>query len=374
MTRKNENGSAQSPERVAAALKTLRTQIDKLDLQLLEMINKRAELAKQIGVVKSDTSSNVFSASREEEVFKNVLDNHKGPMPDISVRAIYREIMSGCRSLQRMQKVAFLGPDYSYSHIATLQRFGETVEFVEVGNIAAVFEEVNRRQADYGVVPLENSTDGRIADTLDMFIRMPQVKICSEIRMSIHHNLLAKCDQIEIRRVYSKPQALSQCRNWLAKNVPHASLLEVTSTTAVARLVRDEPNAAAVASRQAAVKYGLPIRFENIEDSPNNETRFAVIALTDSEKTGKDKTAVMFQIPHSPGALADVLSLFKTNKLNMTWIESFPYRSAKGEYVFFVEFEGHADEAKAKRTIAALNDSCLKLTVLGSFPAAELLD
>ena len=193
-----------------------------------------------------------------------------------------------------------------------------------------MFEEVNRKHVDFGVVPLENSTDGRVADTLDMFIRLPQIKICAEVRLRVHHNLLANCEQPEIRRIYSKPQALSQCRNWLAKNVPHATLHEVSSTATAAQLAKHEPGAAAVASRQAAVRYGLRILFSNIEDSPHNETRFAVIGPHDSGKTGNDKTAIMFQIPHSPGSLADVLNLFKQNKINLTWIESFPYPSANG--------------------------------------------
>ena len=232
-----------------------------------------------------------------------------------------------------------------------------------------MFEEVVRKHADYGVVPLENSTDGRIADTLDMFIRMPQVKICAEIRLRVHHHLLANCQQSEVRRVYSKAQALSQCRNWLSKNLPHATLHEVASTADAAKLVQTEPNVAAVASRQAAVRYGINILCHNIEDSPFNETRFAVIGPTDSAKTGNDKTAMMFQISHTPGALADVLGIFKANKLNLTWIESFPYREAKGEYVFFVDFDGHREDPKVKKTLAAMEDICDTVSVLGSFPA-----
>jgi chorismate mutase/prephenate dehydratase len=241
---------------------------------------------------------------------------------------------------------------------------------MHVGNIAAVFEEVNRKHADFGVVPLENSTDGRVADTLDMFIRLPQIKICSEVRLHIHHNLLANCEQPEIRRVYSKPQALSQCRNWLSKNVPHASLHEVSSTATAAELVLREPNVAAVASRQAAVRYGIRILYSNIEDSPHNETRFAVIGTQDVGKTGKDKTVIMFQVTHSPGSLADVLNIFKTNKINLTWIESFPYPLTKSEYVFFVDFEGHVEDPKVKRTLTSLQEYCDKMSVLGSFPVA----
>lgn len=375
MARKSAPTSAPSAERTAAQLKSFRQQIDKLDLQILDLINKRADLAVQIGAAKQDGGATaVFAPAREEEVIDNLLGANKGPMPEKSIRAIYRELISGCRSLQRVDKVAFLGPEFSFSHIATIERFGEGVEMMEVGSIAAVFEEVNRRHVDYGVVPLENSTDGRIADTLDMFIRLPQLKVCAEVRLRIHHNLLAHCSQTEIRRVYSKAQALSQCRGWLAKNIPHASLHELPSTADAAKLVRGEPGAAAVASRQAAVRYSIPILFTDIEDSPHNETRFAVIGMHDAAKSGKDKTAVMFQIPHSPGSLADILMLFKQNKVNLTWIESFPYRAGKGEYVFFVEFEGHNEEAKVKKTVQAIGEHCYKLSVLGSFPKAEPVD
>src|SRR5206468_6687117 len=226
-------------------------------------------------------------------------------------------------------------PEYSFSHLAAVERFGQAVELVRVRSISAVFEEVNRSHADFGVVPLENSTDGRVAGTLDMFMRLPQLKICAEIRLRIHHNLLANCEQQEIRRIYSKPQALSQCRNWLSKNVPHASLHEVASTATAAELAQREPGAAAVASRQAAVRYGLRILFADIEDSPYNETRFAVIGHQKCGKTGKDKTALMFRVTHAPGKLVEALDIFRQGKINLTWIESFPAKTSKPEYVFF---------------------------------------
>src|SRR5262245_51118439 len=203
-----------------------------------------------------------------------------------------------------------------------------------------------------------------------MFLRLPQIKISAEVRLRIHHNLMANCEQQEIRRIYSKPQALSQCRMWLSKNVPHASLHEVASTATAAELAQREPGAAAVASRQAATRYGLRILFENIEDSPFNETRFAVIGLNDCGKTGHDKTAIMFRVAHEPGALVKGLEIFKQNKLNLTWIESFPARTANQEYVFFVDFEGHVEDPKVKRTLASLKDHCEELTVLGSYPMA----
>src|SRR5437868_542984 len=277
MTRKSDNGNSAASGRALASLKTLRTQIDKLDLNILKLVNERAHLASEIGKVKFENGGEIFSPAREEEVLQNVCQNNKGPLDDATIRAIYREIMSGARALQKVLKIACLGPEFSYSHLASVERFGQAVEFSLVGSIPAVFEEVNRGHCDFGVVPLENSTDGRVADTLDMFMRLPQLRICAEIRLRIHHNLLANCEQQEIRRVYSKPQALSQCRNWLGKNVPHASLHEVASTATAAELAQREPGAAAVASRQAAVRYGLRTLFTDIEDSPYNETPLAVI-------------------------------------------------------------------------------------------------
>jgi chorismate mutase/prephenate dehydratase len=370
MTRKLESSNNSTADRSAGTLRHLRSQIDRLDLQILKLVNERASVAAEIGRIKNDHGAEVFSPAREEEVLKNVLDSSKGPLDPSTVRAIFREIMSGSRALQKVVKVAYLGPEYSFSHLAAVERFGQAVEFVRVGSIPAVFEEVNRGHADFGVVPLENSTDGRVADTLDMFMRLPQLKICAEIRLRIHHNLLANCEQQEIRRIYSKPQALSQCRNWLSKNVPHASLHEVASTATAAELAQREPGAAAVASRQAAVRYSLRILFADIEDSPYNETRFAVIGNQETRRTGKDKTAIMFKIPHNPGSLVATLNTFKASKLNLTWIESFPAKSAKPEYVFFVDFEGHADEPKVKRALALLERRCEQLAILGSYPMA----
>lgn len=373
MTRKHEVATQTATNRAAASLKTLRTQIDRLDLHILKLVNERAGLAAEIGRVKNNHGAEVFSPAREEEVLKNVLEANKGPLDENTIKAIFRELMSGSRALQKVLKVAYLGPEYSFSHLAAVDRFGQGVEFMRVGSISAVFEEVNRGHADFGVVPLENSTDGRIADTLDMFMRLPQLKICGEARLHIHHNLLANCEQQEIRRIYSKPQALSQCRNWLSKNVPHASLHEVASTATAAELAQREPGAAAVASRQAAVRYGLRILFSDIEDSPYNETRFAIIGHQECGRTGHDKTAIMFQTRHQPGALVDALNVFKQAKLNLTWIESFPAKSNKPEYVFFADVEGHIEDPKVKRALAILKEHCVQVSVLGSYPMAQLV-
>ncbi len=392
MSRKAEGNSTSSnptsPARSQAALRSLRSQIDKLDLQILKLVNERARVAAEIGKLKSDHGDEIFSPAREEEVLQHVLqfnEKHKGPLDAATVRAVFREIMSGARALQKVLKVAYLGPEYSYSHLAAIDRFGQAVEFLGVNNIAAVYEEVERGHVDFGVVPVENSTDGRIADTLEMFLRMPHLTICAEVRLQIHHNLMAKCEPQEIRRVYSKPQALSQCRNWLAKNLPQALWKEVSSTATAAELAQHEPGAAAIASRQAAVKYGLRILFNDIEDSPYNETRFAVMGHQKSAKSGHDKTTIMFRIPHHPGSLSEALDVFKQNKINLTWIESFPgprqppsesgderssVKAAKPEYLFFVDFEGHIDDPKVKRALQSLDGQCQEVTVLGSYPMA----
>jgi chorismate mutase/prephenate dehydratase len=376
-----------SPARAQAALRSLRSQIDKLDLQILKLVNERASVAAEIGRLKNDHGEEIFSPAREEEVLQNVLqlnEKNKGPLDAGTIRAIYREIMSGSRALQKVLKVAYLGPEYSYSHLAAIDRFGQAVEFLGVNNIAAVFEEVDRGHVEFGVVPVENSTDGRIADTLEMFLRMPHLVICAEVRLQIHHNLMAKCEPQEIRRVYSKPQALSQCRNWLSKNMPQALTKEVSSTATAAELAQHEPGAAAIASRQAAVKYGLRILFDNIEDSPYNETRFAVIGHQKSGKTGHDKTTILFRIPHQPGSLSDALEVFKQNKINLTWIESFPgprrlmgesgdeksSKAPKPEYLFFVDLEGSVEDPKLKRALQVLGEHCQEVTILGSYPMA----
>jgi chorismate mutase/prephenate dehydratase len=354
-------------------LKNLRGQIDRLDREILKLVNERAALASRIGDVKNESGMEIYAPGREEDVVAQTLQRNTGPLPEQSVRAIFRELMSGSRALQKVLKVAYLGPEYSFSHLAALEKFGHSVEYIPVGSIQAVFEEVNRGHVDFGLVPVENSTDGRIADTLEMFTRLP-LRIWAEVRLRVHHNLLAKCPQSDVRRVYSRPQALSQCRTWLSKNVPQAQLIDVASTATAAKLAQTEPNAAAVASRQAAQHYGLEIIARNVEDVEHNVTRFAVIGDRTTPKTGRDKTAIMFQIPHKPGSLSDALIAFKRNRVNLTWIESFPSREAEQEYLFFVDFEGHPSEGRVRRTLKALERRCERLVILGSFPMSETYD
>ncbi len=379
MARKAEGNSpaAGNATRATASLRNLRQQIDKLDTQLVKLIADRASLAAQIGTIKNEQGDEVFSPAREEEVLQNVLqlnEKYKGPLEAGCIRAIFREIMSGSRALQKVLKVAYLGPEHSFSHLAAVERFGQSVDFKPITTIAAVFEEIQRGHADFGVVPLENSTDGRVTDTLYMFMSMPQTVISAEVRLSIHHNLLARpgTELPDIRRVYSKAQAFSQCRNWLSKHLgTHVLLHEVASTSTAADLASKEPGMAAIASQMAAVRYGLRVLAAGIEDSPYNETRFAVIGSQKTARTGNDKTAVMFKLTHQPGSLADALDSFRQNKINLTWIESFPARTARQDYIFFVDFEGHREDAKVGRALKALEEHCQELHILGSFPSAS---
>lgn len=348
-------------------LDSLRAQIDALDRELVQLVNRRAELALKIGKLKDSTGQCIYAPAREEEVLARAIAANGGPLSHDCLRAILRELISGSRSLERRFRVAFLGPQYSYSHLAALERFGHSVELLPVGSIGAVFEEVNRGHADYGLVPLENSTDGRIADTLDMFTRLP-VRICGEVQLWIHHHLLGKCPRGEITEVYSRPQALSQCRNWLARHLPSARTIEVTSTSTAAQLAREKPGAAAIASREAGLHNDLDVLAENIEDHEGNLTRFAVIGRQTAERTGKDKTAIMFGIEHRSGALADALAIFKRSRLNLTWIESFPIPQSRGSYLFFIELVGHETDLKVRRAIESLKKKSKRLEVLGSYP------
>ncbi len=352
-----------------ASLAKLRSQIDKIDVELLKLMNERAKIAEKVGQIKEADNMPIFSPEREDEVLQRLGSANKGPLPRVAVEAVFRELMSASRTLQKRMKVAYLGPEYSFSHLAAIQRFGQSVEFVPVGTIAGVFEAVHRYQADLGVVPIENSTDGRIADTLDMFFRLP-LKIRGEVSMRIHHHLLAMCPQSEIRRVYSKPQALSQCRKWLATHVPQAQLMEVASTSTAVELAKREEGAAAVASRESAVAHGLDILVSGIEDRSNNVTRFAIVGHETAPRTGRDKTTLMIEVKDASGALYDALSAFKRNRVNMSWIESFPAETEgkAQKYVFFVDIEGHVSDLRIRRALAALERRASKVIVLGAFP------
>ncbi len=342
---------ASKKKSIASKDATRAAPITDIDRQIVALIQRRAELVKSGGAVELTSTSDGL-----DDLPTGILEETVGPLPNSTVKAIFRELLSGCRAIVHPLRIACLGPVYSYSHLAAMHRFGRAVEFVPVGTIAAVFEEVQQQHADFGLVPVENSTDGRIADTLEMFTRMP-VRICGQVEMHIHHMLLGKCPRGQIREVYSKPQAISQCRNWLAKHLPLARTVEVTSTATAAQLAGEKPGAAAIASRQAGVEYGLDVLAESIEDNPHNVTRFVVIGGQIPDRTGNDRTAILFQMEHRPGTLCDALNVFKRNRLNLTWIESFPLPGSDRAYLFFVEVEGHPSERKLQHATTALAQS-----------------
>lgn len=352
------------------AVSRLRRELDGIDREILAAINRRAEVAQAIGRAKQNGKQRVFDPCRETEVLDRLAADNAGPLPAESVRNIFREVISAARAIQTPTRVAYLGPEFTFSHLAAIERFGQSAELVPVGTIAAAFEEVERGQAEFGVVPMENSTDGRVTDTLDCFSRST-VRICGELPLRIHHCLLGVGQRDEIRSVYSKPQPLSQCRNWLARHLPKAALCEVASTAEAAKLARDNPDLAAIASLQAGTNYGLPVIAKNIEDQSDNITRFAIIARETAPRSGNDKTSLMLEIAHKPGALADVMAVFKRAKLNMTWIESFPIPGHRGRYLFFIEFVAHQSDLRARRAIAALKKKALRLEILGSYAQGE---
>ncbi|MEZ6061867.1 MAG: prephenate dehydratase [Planctomycetaceae bacterium] len=344
-----------------------------IDRNLIRLLNERVSTFLEKTARSDSPNRIVFDTTEETTLWGTLAEVSGGPLTSDEMKSIFRPLLSAGRQRIRSARVAYLGPAYSFTHLAAINRFGESSDLIPVSTIATVFEEVNRGHVDFGLVPIENSTDGRIVDTLDMFTRLP-LRICGEVQMHVHHNLLARCDRSDINEIYSKPQALSQCRDWLSKNMPHARLIEVTSTSTAAQLARDKPGAAAVASQQAAIQYAVPVVADCIEDNRNNITRFAVIGDTIADATGADRTAILLQIPHKPGSLSDALQVFKRCKVNLTWIESFPLRSPEVGYLFFLDFEGHVSDPKIKRTLKELEAQADRLEVLGSYPRSEPLN
>jgi chorismate mutase/prephenate dehydratase len=364
----SEAESNPMPEPSSGEFARHRDSLHDLDRDLVRLLNKRARAA-----VEADRGASATPSGRApypEALLTDIAALNAGPLANAALQAVYRELISGWRAIDRLPRVAFLGPLYTYSHLATLHHFGHSVEGVPVASIAAVFEEVIRGHADYGVVPVENSTDGRIADTLDMFTRL-RVRICGEVPLAIHHSLLGSGPRSGIVEVQSKPQALSQCRNWLTRHLPQARLVEVASTVTAVQTAKARPEVAAIAGVQAGNYYGVDVLAENIEDNSANVTRFFVIGDEPAPKTGRDKMSAMFEVPHKPGALADAMNIFKRAKLNLTWIESFPIARPEGGYLFFIELDGHETEANVVAALQALEKKTLRLEVLGSYPRSE---
>lgn len=365
MSKKNSHSG---PSATAA-----RKELERLDRDLLKLVSDRTRVCQKLAKARQGEGGPLHDLAEELSSFQKLLEGNKGPLSEGALANIWRELQGQARATIQPQRIAYLGPKFSYSHLAGIARFGDSTDLLPMATIKAVFEAVAVGEANHGIVPIENSTDGRVVDTLDMFARVP-LQITGEQQIKIHHCLLGKCPRSQVTEVYSKPQALSQCRDWLAKNLPNIRTVEVTSTATAAQIAVDKPGAAAVASYEAGLNYGLMVIDSNIEDNKNNVTRFAVIGGEAPKRTGHDKTSVMFAIPHKPGSLADAMAVFKRGRLNMTWIESFPMPGTKNEYLFFVELEGHQADSKVKSALAALGKKTVKLSVLGSYPRSVAAD
>ena len=353
----------------AQPLADLRQQIDGLDARVVALLNERAAVVVRIGQLKQQTNEPVYAPDREKVVLDKVRRLNAGPLPDRCLEAVYRELMSGSFALERPLRIGYLGPAGTFSHAAAVRKFGHSVEYVPLADIPAVFDRVVRGHVDYGLVPVENSIGGGIVDTLDAFLGS-SAKICAEVRITIHHFLLARGPWESVRTINSKPEIFSQCRTWLAAVAKDRDVQGVASSSRAAELAAAGDGVAAIGTRIAAEMNGLQVLFENIEDDPENETRFLVIGREAARRTGDDKTAVMFTTAHRPGALADVLDVFKASGINLTDIEKRPSKKANWEYYFFIDAQAHADDAAMVRAIAAARQHCLQLTVLGSYPRA----
>jgi len=355
------------------SLEELRKKIDDLDLQIVQLLNERARIVVEIGKLKSKTAKPVYAPDREKQVFEKIAQANKGPLPDRCLAAIWRELMSGSFVLERPLRIGYLGPQGSFSHTAAMLKFGQSVEYEPVADITSIFDEVSKGHCDLGLAPIENTMGGGVIETLDALIDS-DVKVCAEVLMAIHHNLLANCSLEEVEKIYSKPEVFSQCRSWLSTTFKDTQTVPVASTARAAQMAADEPNAAAIGSSVAAELYNLRIVCENIEDITNNVTRFLVIGREDAKPTGEDKTAILFSTAHKAGALADVLDVFKQYGINLTNIESRPSKKKQWEYYFFMDFFGHRTEKHVQDGLEEARKHCLQLSILGSFPrATELL-
>jgi len=348
-----------------------RRSIDRIDDEILKLLNERSKNVVEIGKLKkqSDTEANLHTPGREAEIVDRLMRQNQGPFPNDAIRTVYREIMSASLSLEGPQTVAYLGPRATFTHLACIQKFGESAQYVPVNSIKDVFNEVERGRANFGVVPIENSTEGVVNHTLDMFVDS-SLLIYGEVLQEVSHHLLSKADRSEdIRKIYSHPHAIAQCRNWLETNLPHVPVSEVPSTARAAELCVDDLSGAAIASELAGQLYGLKVLKARIEDNINNFTRFLVLSQKPSERTGKDKTSVMLSVKDKVGALYELLRPFASHGINMTKIESRPSRRKAWEYIFFVDIEGHLEEDRVKKALEEIKGRCLFLKILGSYPS-----
>ncbi len=349
-------------------IQDLRKKIDELDDHLLDLLNERARIVIEVGNIKKAGNLDFHSPGREREILERLTTRNKGPFPQDTLRAVYREILSSSLSLERPLKVAYLGPRATFTHMAGMQQFGLAAQYVAVESIKDVFTEVERGRADYGVVPIENSTSGAVIYSHDMFIDS-DLKIAAEIVLEVSHHLLNKSGKLEdINKIYTIAPAAAQCRQWLEKNLPGVPVQDAPSTARAAEMASDDPSAGAIASEMAAVLYGLQIAGRKIEDNTNNITRFLVIAQKSPGKTGRDKTSIMFSIKDKVGALYSMLAPFAESNINLNRLDARPSGRKVWDYVFFLDMEGHIEDEVVATAIERLRQNCMFLKVLGSYP------
>jgi len=355
-------------------LQNIRDQIDNLDNELLTLISKRGQLAKEVANIKNqdDNKASYYRPEREAQVLQKIIARNKGPLSDEEMARLFREIMSACLALEQQMIVAFLGPDGTFTQAAALKHFGNSIKTVPLGAIDEVFREVESGSANFGVVPIENSTEGVINHTLDMFMNS-SLYICGEVELRVHHNLMGSMvDIAQITKLYSHQQSLAQCREWLDNNLPHIDRISVSSNAEAARLASKESGVAAIAGEIAANCYQLNIINNNIEDEPDNTTRFLVIGRENIPSSGADKTSILVSTVNKPGALSRLLQPFAASEVSLTRIESRPSRQTMWNYVFFIDMEGHKDDPEIAEVLRVLNNETAMLKILGSYPKAVL--
>ncbi|HFQ91939.1 MAG TPA: prephenate dehydratase [Chromatiales bacterium] len=355
-------------------LQEIRSRIDRIDQQLQDLITERARCAQEVARHKGDVedTAEYYRPEREAQILRQVVRRNRGPLPDEAMARLFREIMSACLSLQHPMKVAYLGPEGTYTQAAVIKHFGHAATSLPLGSIDEVFRDVEANAAHYGVVPIENSSEGAVDHTLDMFIASP-LKICSEIELRIHHCLLSREDSLEgVTRIYAHQMALAQCREWLDAHAARIERIAVNSNAEAAKRASGEPGAAAIASESAAEIYGLGILSANIEDKPDNTTRFLVIGRQAPASSGRDKTSLLVSAANKPGALYRLLEPLSNHGISMTRIESRPSRQGLWEYVFFIDIEGHVDDARVAAALQDLESEAAMVKVLGSYPCAVL--
>jgi len=357
---------------VTLKLPELRQAIDTLDDELVKLLNERARLVQEVGKLKAQLKQPFYVPERERQILERLQAANAGPFPTEALRPVFSEIISACLSLEHPLRVAFLGPEATFTHMAARSRFGLSARYVPAATVAGVFTEVEKGVADLGVVPIENSTEGVVNSTLDVLIDS-ELCITAEIATTVSHCLLTRSGTLDgVQKVYSHPQALAQCRQWLSANLPNVAQIEVASTALAARLTRDDPVAAAVASELAGHLYDLKIARQKIEDEVRNVTRFLVIGREPAPVTGRDKTSILFSLKDEAGVLFKVLQPLGDAGLNLSRIESRPSRKKLWDYVFFIDVDGHASEPTVQSAIGALKERCEFVKVLGSYPRAGM--